>query len=201
MFLVRADAQRSIDRIVAAARTCLSQNPYATIDDIAKAAGVGRMTLYGHFKNRAELIEAALADALLAGDATMAGVDLGGDAREAMTTLLTRNWSLVADTGALLTAAEDALPPGRVRELHEAHVQRAADLVERGQRQGVFRTDLPVSWLVSATQALLHQAAEETRTGRLAEADAARVVTASVHSLLAAPAPRNDRDITTSGPR
>jgi AcrR family transcriptional regulator len=185
--LVRADARRSIDRIVAAARSCLSENPYATIDDIAKAAGVGRMTLYGHFRNRAELVEAALADALLAGDATMSDVDLGGDAREAMTRLLTENWSLVAESGALLTAAEDALPPGRVSELHEAHVERAANLVERGRRQGVFRTDLPTPWLVAATQALLHRAAEEVRAGRLDEADAGRVVTESVQALLAVP--------------
>lgn len=183
----RADAERSIARIVAAARACLSENPYATIDDIAKAAGVGRMTLYGHFKSRADLVEAALADALMAGNQTVSGVELGGDAREAMTLLLRSNWALVAESAALLTAAEDALPPGRVRDLHEAHLERAADLIERGRRQGVFRTDLPVPWLVSATQALLHRAAEEIRAGRLAEEDAARVVTESVQSLLAVP--------------
>lgn len=183
----RADAERSITRIVAAARSCLSEDPDATIDDIAKTAGVGRMTVYGHFKSRADLIEAAMADALLAGDQMISGVDLGGDAREAMTRLLTSNWALVAESGALLAAAENTLPPGRVRELHEAHVKRATDLIERGRRQGVFRTDLPVTWLVSASQALLHRAAEEIRTGRLAEEDASMVVNASVQSLLAAP--------------
>ncbi|MEV4182991.1 helix-turn-helix domain-containing protein [Streptosporangium canum] len=57
-------AERSIVRIVSAARECLSGDPNASVDDIAKAAGVGRMTLYGHFGTRAELVEAALVDAL-----------------------------------------------------------------------------------------------------------------------------------------
>lgn len=46
----RADAERNIARIVSAARTLLSSDPNATTDDIAQAAGVGRMTLYGHFR-------------------------------------------------------------------------------------------------------------------------------------------------------
>jgi AcrR family transcriptional regulator len=183
----RADAERSIARIVAAARACLSENPDATIDDIAKAAGVGRMTLYGHFRSRAELVEAAFAEALRAGDEVMSSVDLSGDARDALTRLLTNAWELVAESSALLIAAEGTLPAGRIRDLHVSHAERAEKLVRRGQRQGAFRADLPLPWLNAAIYALLHQAADEIRAGRLAKSDAARVVTESVQSLLAAP--------------
>ncbi|WP_166353024.1 TetR/AcrR family transcriptional regulator [Phytoactinopolyspora limicola] len=183
----RADAERSIARIVAAARSCLSRNPDATVDDIAKAAGVGRMTLYGHFPNRAELVEAALTDALRIGEETLSSVDVGGDARDAMTRLLESSWSLVAESAALLQAAQGVLPAGRLLALHAAPAERVEQLIRRGQGEGTFRTDLPMTWLVNAVHNLMHAAAEEERAGRLAAEDVARVVTASVQSLLAVP--------------
>jgi AcrR family transcriptional regulator len=181
----RADAERNIARVVSAARAQLSSNPNATTDDIAKAAGVGRMTLYGHFRTRADLVEAALMDALRAGEETLSSVDLNGDAREAMTHLLASSWRLVAESAALLAAAEGVLPAGRVRELHDPAVQRMTDLIRRGQKEGAFRTDLPASWLVSVVHYILHGAATELREGRLAAADAAETVTKTVESVLA----------------
>jgi AcrR family transcriptional regulator len=183
----RADAERSIARIVSAARASLSRDPDATVDDIAKAAGVGRMTLYGHFRTRPELVEAALADALRDGEQVLAGIDLAGDARQAMSRLLASSWSLVAESAALLTAAQRVLPTGRLRELHTGAADRVEQLIHRGQRQGVFRTDLPVTWLVSAVHYILNGAAEENRLGRLDPASTSGVVTATVQSMLAAP--------------
>ncbi|XVQ15835.1 TetR/AcrR family transcriptional regulator [Spirillospora sp. CA-255316] len=180
----RADAERNIARIVSAARAQLGSNPNATTDDIAQAAGVGRMTLYGHFRTRADLVEAALMDALRAGEATLSSVDLTGDADEALTRLLASSWEVVAESAALLTAAEGVLPAGRVRELHDQPAQRMTELVQRGRDQGVFRTDLPTGWLVNVVHYILHGAAEEVRTGRLASHGAADVVTKSIRSVL-----------------
>lgn len=180
----RADAERSIARIVAAARTCLSDDPDATVDDIAKAAGVGRMTLYGHFRTRPDLVEAALVDALQAGEAILSAVDLAGDARAALTRLLQSSWSLVAESAALASAARSVLPAGRLLELHGAPAERVNELVRRGQQQGVFRTDLPIGWLVSAVHYILKGAAEEARAGHIAEADVARIITTTVHSIV-----------------
>ncbi|PRY58476.1 TetR/AcrR family transcriptional regulator [Glycomyces artemisiae] len=183
----RADAERSIARITAAARDLLSRDPDATIDAIAEAAGVGRMTLYGHFKTRADLVEAALVAVLEAGEATLSAVDLSGDARDALSRLLASSWELVAESAALLASAQGVLPAGRIRELHGGAGDRVAELVRRGRDQGVFRTDLPVDWLVNVVQYVLHGAAEEHRGGRIATADAARIVDATVQSVLAAP--------------
>ncbi|GAA3392367.1 TetR/AcrR family transcriptional regulator [Cryptosporangium minutisporangium] len=185
----RADAERSIARIVAAARASLSRDPDATVDDIAKAAGVGRMTLYGHFRARPELVEAALVDALRSGEEVLGGVDLGGDARHAMTRLLASSWALVAESAALLTAAQRVLPAGRLRDLHAGAAERVEELIRRGQQQGVYRTDLPITWLVNAVHYVLNGAAEEHRLGRLEAAQVAGVVTATVQSILAVPPP------------
>ncbi|MFA1549666.1 TetR/AcrR family transcriptional regulator [Actinomadura chokoriensis] len=182
----RADAERSIARIVSAARECLSRDPNASIDDIAKAAGVGRMTLYGHFRNRKELVEAAMADALRAGEEVLSEVDLSGPAQDVLVRLLESSWSLVAESTALLTAAQGTLPAGRVRELHAGPAARLEELVRRGQDEGVFRTDMPVTWLVNVVQYVLHGAAEENRADRLKPEDTGRIVIATVRSILAA---------------
>ncbi|WP_141579567.1 TetR/AcrR family transcriptional regulator [Actinomadura sp. WMMA1423] len=182
----RADAERNIARIVSAARECLGRDPGASIDDIAKAAGVGRMTLYGHFRNRAELVEAALVDALRAGEEVLSGLDLTGDPQEALSTLVESSWALVAESRALLAAAQEALPAGRVRELHADPAKRVEEIIRRGRDEGVFRTDLPIAWLVSVVQYVLHGAAEETRAERLEEEETGRVVSATVRSIVSA---------------
>src|SRR5580698_7175722 len=56
----RADARRSIDAILNAARTVLSERPDASMEDIAAAAGVTRQTVYAHFPSRDVLISALL---------------------------------------------------------------------------------------------------------------------------------------------
>lgn len=57
---LRADAQRNRDRLLDAAVQAFSQDgPEATLDGIAKDAGVGIGTLYRHFPTRETLIEAA----------------------------------------------------------------------------------------------------------------------------------------------
>ncbi|MFC7590748.1 TetR/AcrR family transcriptional regulator [Nonomuraea antimicrobica] len=162
----------------------ISSDPNATTDDIAQAAGVGRMTLYGHFRTRADLVEAALMDALRSGEETLSSLDLSGDARDAMTRLLASSWEIVAESAALLSAAETVLPAGRIRELHAEPARRMEELIRRGQEEGAFRTDLTVTWLVSLVHYILHGAANELRARRLPARDAADVVTKSVQSVL-----------------
>jgi AcrR family transcriptional regulator len=57
---LRADAQRNRDRLLqAAVRAFAQEGPDATLDAIAKDAGVGIGTLYRHFPTREALVEAA----------------------------------------------------------------------------------------------------------------------------------------------
>lgn len=55
----RADAQRNRERILEVARLAFTRHGAdATLDDIARQAGIGSGTLYRHFPNRDVLIEA-----------------------------------------------------------------------------------------------------------------------------------------------
>ena len=183
----RADAQRSIAAILEAAVEILSRDPEASVSEIAKAAGVGRVTLYGHFPNRAELVDAAFARAIDDGHAALDKVDLTGEPRQALARLIHSSWLLVNRSRALLLAAQTALPPGRIRDLHAGPMQRVQHLVERGQHEGVFRTDLPTSWLVGVMHSVTHAAADEINAGRLIPDDAAGYITATVLACLSAP--------------
>jgi AcrR family transcriptional regulator len=58
---VRADAKRNYDRIVEVAREVFREQGYdASLDEVAKRAGVGPGTLYRHFPNRDALLDAIL---------------------------------------------------------------------------------------------------------------------------------------------
>jgi AcrR family transcriptional regulator len=55
----RADARRNYDKLVAAAREAFTEKDRsASLEDIARRAGVGIGTLYRHFPTRTDLIEA-----------------------------------------------------------------------------------------------------------------------------------------------
>ena len=60
---LRADAQRNYDKIVEAARAAFREHGAdASLDDIAKKAGVGPGTLYRHFPTRDALMDAVMRD-------------------------------------------------------------------------------------------------------------------------------------------
>jgi TetR/AcrR family transcriptional repressor of mexCD-oprJ operon len=56
-------------------------------------------------------------------------------------------------------------------------------LVERGRREGAFRTDVPGEWLLACSYALVHAAADEVRAGRLDAASAPGVLSVSLRDL------------------
>jgi AcrR family transcriptional regulator len=59
----RADARRNRDKLVAAAREVIAESgAEASLEEIARRAGVGSATLHRHFRGRAELLEAVLRD-------------------------------------------------------------------------------------------------------------------------------------------
>lgn len=176
----RADAQRNITAIVDAALASLGRNPDASVGEIAQAAGVGRVTLYGHFPSRADLVDAALSRAISDSNAILEAVDLSGDPRMALTRLIEDSWRIVNQFRSLLLAAQNSLPQGRIRDLHAGPAERVERLLERGQAEGVFRTDLPMTWLVATMQNVMHGAADEIHAGRLSPDDAAGLITATV---------------------
>ncbi|MGW0577685.1 TetR/AcrR family transcriptional regulator [Streptomyces sp. NPDC002920] len=176
----RADALRSIDAIVQAATECLGHNPDASLSEVARAAGVGRVTLYSHFASRAELVDAAMARAIGQGNAALDHVDLTGDPGLALARLVDASWHLVDRARALLVAAQRELPPGRIRELHDGPAARVETLIARGRAEGAFRTDLSIPWLINVLYSIMKGAADEVRTGNLTPDRAAAHITATV---------------------
>jgi AcrR family transcriptional regulator len=176
----RADARRNIEAILDAAAVCLSRDADASVAEIAQAAGVGRVTLYGHFASRAQLIDAVVARAIEEGDEALEALDLSGDPRAALVRLIGASWLTLVQIGSLVTAAETTLDPERMRELHQRPASRVEWLVERGRAEEVFRTDLPTPWLVGTLHRVMHGAAAEIQAGRLASDDAAAVIAATV---------------------
>lgn len=176
----RADARRNIAAILDAAVSCLQRDPAVSLADIAAEAGVGRITLYGHFRSRAELVEAVLEEAMLRADAVLDDVEVSGDPAEALALLVSTSWRVVEQFRCILQAAQRELSAERIREAHERVVKRLLGLVERGRADGSFREDLPAEWLVTVVLQLIHAAADEVAAGRLDGDDAGWYVVATV---------------------
>ncbi|MFF5233607.1 TetR/AcrR family transcriptional regulator [Dactylosporangium sp. NPDC000521] len=184
----RADAQRNVDAILDAALTRLSADPSASIADIAAAAGVGRMTLYGHFRTRADLVDALLARLLEHSNQVLDKVDVDGPPAAALSDLIASAWQLVHQFHSVLLAAQSEMPEERIRAHHDQPMHRVSLLIERGRAAGEFRQDISASWMVAVFYSVLHTAAAECAAGRLDADDAARTITATILAVFAAPA-------------
>lgn len=179
----RADARQNVEKIVRAAVVCLGRSPDASVSEIAKEAGLGRVTVYGHFPSREALVEAAMIRVLSDGEAVLDDIDLDRDPRAALRALIESSWLLTAQASAVLEAAQATLPPGRVHELHARPERRVEDLIRRGQFEGPFRTDLPAGWLTSVLHHVMKGAAIDVANGRLDSASAPHLI---VETILAA---------------
>ncbi|MEQ4205242.1 TetR family transcriptional regulator [Actinopolymorpha sp. B9G3] len=191
----RADAERNREAILDAAMRCLSVNPRASMAAIAAGAGVGRVTLYGHFSSRGEVIEAAFARAMTRAEASLSGLALDGEPFDALERLVLASWRIVDESRLVLQAAEEELGLDTVKRHHAESMERVRGLVRRGRRTGAFRKDLPADWLVTCYYAVLHGAAEEVRSGRLAQAGADQVVWRTIDALFRPPAKRAARGV------
>ncbi|MGW0436862.1 helix-turn-helix domain-containing protein [Micromonospora sp. NPDC003197] len=60
---LRADAERSVRAILEAAERVLAEEPGASMEQIAAAAGVARTTIHRRFANRQALIDALASSA------------------------------------------------------------------------------------------------------------------------------------------
>ncbi|NUP02221.1 MAG: TetR/AcrR family transcriptional regulator [Nonomuraea sp.] len=181
----RADAERNIASILEAGTRLLSDDPGASVADIAKAAGVGRVTLYGHFPSREALVDAVLDHAVGMADAVLEDESLDtAPAPEAMAGLLRTSWELLDRHRRLFLAADRVLPTERIRQHHDRPLRRVERLIARGRDEGDFRTDLPLEWLVTTFFAIIHSAAQEREAGRLPADEVEPVLIRTMLSLL-----------------
>jgi hypothetical protein len=106
---------------------------------------------------------------------------------EALERVLRATWRQLAQFHGLL-----ALNTARLsaEELHRRHVpvlDQLEPLVERGQKQGDFRSDLPIAWHLAVIRAIVHTASRETQGGRIAESEAEDAMLTTAISAIASP--------------
>ncbi|VXB83119.1 TetR family transcriptional regulator [Microbacterium sp. 8M] len=137
----RRDAAENRAGILAAASQTLAADPHASVDQIARAAGLSRRALYGHFDDRTALVHALVSAGAARFNAIAERVD-DPDSRIALARLTADLWREAAHVQVAAAIALD-----------EAHVEATAAalaplrrvlaaLVRRGQEDGELRQDM-----------------------------------------------------------
>jgi AcrR family transcriptional regulator len=162
----RSDARQSIAAVVDAAIRTLGERPDASVDEIARAAGVSRQTVYAHFPSRDALIDAVIEQASAEFTALFDGMDLDqAPPAQALTRLLDAGWQIAARYPFLWL--QPAVDPGKDAGRHAPVLQRMLDIIRRGQASGDFDTTVPAHWLLSASLALGRATEDEVKAGRM----------------------------------
>lgn len=184
----RADAERNVVAILNAATDCFGKNPHVSMTEIASAAGVGRVTLYGHFSSREALLSQLMEKAMAQVVTALEGLDLdNGPADQTLRRLIRSSWELLDRNLRMLHAARRALPAHAVQQHHVGILAAMERLISRGQREGAFRADLPSSWLLATVYALVQTAGDQVDVGQLNSEQALSALEATLAAALSVP--------------
>jgi AcrR family transcriptional regulator len=164
---LRADAQRNVERLIAAARDAFAiHGPEASLDDIARRAGVGSGTLYRHFPTRVSLMEAVYRESVRSfcadGDRLLATES----AADALIDWLRGFVGYVAQKRGLAAAltGDQARSSGIFAEAHEMIAATGTALLERAKAAGAVRKDVSLMDLMRLVGAIA-QAGETSSEG------------------------------------
>lgn len=179
----RSDARESAAAVLDAAFRVLAERPDASVDEIARAAGVSRQTVYAHFPSRDALIDAVTERAGAELTALFEGLELDqAPPARALSRLLEAGWQVAARYPFLWL--QPAVEPGKDAERHAPVLDRMLDIVRRGQASGDFDASVPAHWLISACLALGRATEDEVKAGRMTIEQATRAVQQGVLRLL-----------------
>ena len=170
----RGDAERNVERILDAAIELLAVQPTASMAEVARASGLVRATVYGHFPRREALIDAitdrAVADARSAFDEARLGE---GTATDAVARLADAAWSVASRYMIVSEATLRTLGVARFRARREVLRTEVRALVARGRAAGEFRDDVLLEWTAQVFDSLLFGTYFTVEAGDLPAADAA----------------------------
>ncbi|MFF0087585.1 TetR/AcrR family transcriptional regulator [Streptomyces canus] len=176
----RRNARSNRARILETARREFGRNPDITLEELARAAGVVRRTLFGHFPGRAALLEALAEEASESlRDAVAAAAGPVEPAERALAHFLFSLWPVGDRYRMLLALARHDLGAERVAEILEPARDEVTAILERGQRDGVFHTHLPAPVLSAGLEAITVALLEAVNAEAL-EDDGTRVVVATL---------------------
>ena len=184
----RADAERSVAAILDAALEALASDPDSSMSEIARRAGVVRATVYVHFPTRESLLDAVMEYAVgQVAAATKAAEPERGEPVEALERVLRATWRQLAQFHGLLALNAARLTPQELHRRHLPVLEQLEPLIERGQKQGVFRRDLPVAWHLAVIRAIVHTASFESQNGRISDAKVEEAMLSTAIAAISAP--------------
>ena len=177
----RADAERSIARILDAAVDALGSDPEASMAEIARRAEVVRATIYVHYPTREALLEAVTHRAIAeVAEVVEAAEPHRGDPAEALARVVAASWRRLGRYHALVAVNTRQHGHDELRQRHSSVLASLEPLIERGQADGTFRADVPAAWHLSMLMALMHAASGELGAGRTSDADAGPALVATI---------------------
>jgi TetR/AcrR family transcriptional repressor of mexCD-oprJ operon len=183
----RADAERSVARILDAAIDALASDPEASMAEIARQAGVVRATIYVHFPTRDALIDAVTERAITEVTRVVEAADPArGDPADALRRVITAAWRGLGRFHALV-AVNTRLPQAELHRRHQPLLAMLEPLIARGQRDGTFRSEVSPMWHLSMILALVHAASAELRAGHVAPDEVEAAIVATVLGALSPP--------------
>ncbi|MFI9586994.1 TetR/AcrR family transcriptional regulator [Streptomyces sp. NPDC052236] len=155
---MRADARRNYERILAAAGAAIAQHGVeASLEEIARHAGVGSATLHRHFSSRRVLLEAVFRDRVEALCAKARDLAAEADPGAALVTWLhavaahaVTNKGLGA---ALMPGAGDA-DPTLGETCHTMIVNAGGELLARAHQAHAVRPDVTITHLLKLVGAI-----------------------------------------------
>jgi AcrR family transcriptional regulator len=114
------------------------------VAEVARPAGVGRVTLYGHFPSREELMDAVLAHAIREANTVLdAEAVHHGPASDALSRLIRSSWRIVDRHRSLLAATHRDLPAARIRQHHDQVMARVERLIAAARTKATSAPTCP----------------------------------------------------------
>ncbi|MEV7500133.1 TetR/AcrR family transcriptional regulator [Streptomyces sp. NPDC093018] len=183
----RADANRR--RILDVALAELLRDPDASMDQIARAAGVVRRTVYGHFPSREALISTLTDEAVQAlADADAAGRTGVTDPAEALARSVLALWATADRYRLLIALAQRTVTVQGIRERLAPVRAAKVRVLRQGLEEGVFTSPLPAPALAYVHEQTLFAVMEAVNDGLLAAEEAGRAATVTVLTAAGVPA-------------
>jgi AcrR family transcriptional regulator len=177
-------ADRNSEAILDAAERLIERAEVLSFSAVSNESGLSRPTVYGHFEDRAALLEALVQRTVGRTMAAIASAELEqGPAVEALQRLLSTSWEHIARYESLARTAAAELSTDAMQRAHHDARTVVKRLIERGRAEGAFRVDLSSDWLVTSSLALIHAAAGEVRSGSMSQRAALKVLVATLKDL------------------
>ncbi len=164
----------SRDAILEAAALVLSENPGASLAEVAVRAGVGRATLHRHFASREALIHKLTEDALDATDRATAHLYEAASGREALEEM----FEAVIPLGArfhFLSRVPASDLPASLNARYQQQLDGTTELIGVLKAEGEIDTSIPASWAVAVIDSLIWAGWEAVKAGNIAPREVAKL--------------------------